>query len=184
MPIPAWWGKANIEDKKRAVRLLNRESGAISLGVRHLPAIPDWQEAKGRLLTGDRLHRFSGQMRAEEQERREIIEQFAAIEKWRDGATLPPDVRICRYKKCPRFFLFRKNWRIRFYCSKKCGGNYRASKSMNRKIQNLRERKLKRVRIALKTMVRASDWKKRVARKVCVSQNFITYAIRRGELIP
>jgi hypothetical protein len=53
---------------------------------------------------------------------------------------------------------------------------------MNAKIQKIRERKLARVRSALKAFRGRSDWKKRTARRARVTENFVSYAIRRGEL--
>jgi len=181
MPNAPWWASADTKTKERAIKVLNGE--ALSLGAVTLPGLRDFARYKKGWLTGAERHAFRGKMLATWQPVQRGHDQLSDILKWRGGAALPSDVRRCKYKKCSRFFLVRKKRPTRLYCSpKKCGRNFRCSKSMNGKIQRIRERKLKRVRLALKAFRRIPDWKKRVARRARVTQNFVSYAIRRGEL--
>jgi hypothetical protein len=180
MSSASWWDKATIEYKKRAVRVLNGE--AFSLGEVRLPGLRRYKQFRKGLLTGEESHTFVRLMRKTWKLEQDTRDQLAAIVRWRNGADLPPDIRRCRYRRCSRFLLVRSSRVDRCYCSPKCGRNYRASKSMNAKIQKVRERKLKRVRLALGAFQGRPDWKEQAARQARVSPNFISYAIRRGEL--
>jgi hypothetical protein len=182
MPILTWWPKASREAKKQAIRVANRES--FSLGPVRLPAIRGWRSYQRGLLQPLELRAFRDFLSQIDPDRplREVREQMTDILKWRTGAATPRDVRRCTYKKCSRFFLVSKSRDDRLYCSPKCGSNFRASKSMNKNNHAAEERKLKRVRSALKTCPPVPDWKKRVARRALVTSNFITYAINRGKI--
>jgi hypothetical protein len=180
MPLLPWWDKASSEIKEQAIRIIKRQPGARSLGTVVLPGLREFENYRRDKLKGDELHTFLEKMKKTWQPVQERKGQLAAIEKWR--AVLLRDLRKCRNKPCPRFFLLRRNRPTRLYCSKNCGRNYRSSKSMNRKIQKRRERKLKRVTIAWKAFQGMPDRKERTARRARVTPNFITYAIRRGEL--
>jgi hypothetical protein len=192
-----WWSKASIEQKERAVRILNKKAfppgQAASLGsLRYDPEISDDDRANYErgLMWADDLRRFSRKIRQAEKgllpayerfllEREEIHDQFAAIKEWQSGANLPPlppDLRRCRYKLCSQFFIVSKTRKNRLSCSPKCGRKHGGAKAMNKK----RERKLEQV-IALKDSGQKLD-KKQIARRARVTPNFISYAIRRGEI--
>ena len=176
----SWWRKKTIEYKERTVKVLNGE--AFSLGVVYLPGLRSFKRFQKGLLTPEESRAFRKLMRKHWQPEQDAHNQLAEILRWRDGAPRPSDIRRCRYKRCSRFLLVRENRTDRCYCSAKCGRNYRASKSMNAKIQKVRERKLKRVRSAWRAFRGRPDWKERIARRARVTVNFISYAIRRGEL--
>jgi hypothetical protein len=53
---------------------------------------------------------------------------------------------------------------------------------MNKKNHRAKEHKLQRVGVALTEFRNMPDWKERVAKRARVTLNFITNAIRRGEL--
>jgi len=180
MSSTSWWDKTPIEFKKRAVKVLNGE--AFSLGEVRLPGLRRYKQFRKGLLTGEESHAFVRLMRKTWKPEQDARDQLAAIVRWRDGTNLPPDIRRCRYRRCSRFFLVRSSRVDRCYCSPKCGRNYRAAKSMNAKIQKVRERKLKRVRLALNAFRGRPDWKILVARRTRVTPNFISYAIRRKDI--
>ena len=182
MPSSSLWRKADIETKERAIRVGNRE--AFSLGPVKLQGLREFARYKKGLLTGDERHAFIGKMRKDWGPVQDKHDLLAEVLRWRDSAARPQDVRRCKYKSCSRFFLVRKSRADRRYCSPKCGRNYRASKSMNAKIQKLRERKLARVRSALKAFRGRLDWKERTAQRARVTENFVSYATRRGEIQP
>jgi hypothetical protein len=54
---------------------------------------------------------------------------------------------------------------------------------MNRKIAEERAGKLERVRVAAESFRGSPNWKELTARRAGVTPNFITYAIRRGEIV-
>jgi hypothetical protein len=180
----SWWTKADIEAKERVVRMLNNErrKGDFSLGpVRHSSRHSENQISRFErgLMTGEDLKAFRGRKREGWsrfiRDYAEIREQFALIEKWRNGAALPRDVRRCQFERCSRFFLVGKR-PGRLSCSTNCGSYFR--------IQKARRRDLERVKIAMKSIpADAHDWKERVARKARVTKNFVTYTIRRGEVL-
>lgn len=180
MASTTWWDAASPEYKERAVRVLNRE--VFSLGSVELAGLPDFERYQRGLLTGDEFRAFRIKRRTTWQPIDARRDQLSAIVQWRSSAALPPDVRRCRYKRCARFFLVSKSRPDRAYCNRTCGRNYRALKSMNAKKQGIRERKLKRVRNALKAFRGIPDWKERTARRARVTPNFISYALRRGEI--
>lgn len=181
--VMSWWTKADIEAKERVVRMLNnkRRKGDFSLGsARHAPSYSEEQISNFErgLMTGEDLKAFRGRKREAWNsfagDYTEIREQFALIEKWRNGAPLPRDVRRCQFERCARFFLVSKR-PGQLSCSTNCGSYFR--------IQKAKRRDLDRVKVAMKSIPSAApDWKERVARKARVTPNFITYAIRRGEL--
>jgi hypothetical protein len=181
--VMSWWTKADIETKERVVRMLNNErrKGDFSLGsARHAPSYSKEQISnfKRGLMTGEDLKAFRGRKREAWNsfagDYTEIREQFALIEKWRNGAVLPRDLRRCRFERCLRFFLV-GNRPGQLSCSTNCGSYFR--------IQKARRRELKRVKIAMKAIpAGAPDWKAKVARKARVTPNFISYAIRFGQL--
>lgn len=178
----SWWGKADIDSKERAIKVLNKE--ALSLGAVKLQGLREFARYKKGWLTGDARHAFIGKMRRDWQPVQDKHDQLAEVLKWRDGAARPRDIRRCKYKTCSRFFLVRKSRADRLYCSPKCGRNYRASKSMNTKVKKIRERKLKRVRSAWKAFRGYPGRKQRTAQRAKVTENFVSYAIRAGELKP
>jgi hypothetical protein len=181
--LMSWWTKADIEAKERVVRMLNNErrAGDFSLGiVRHTPRHSKDQISRFErgLMTGEDLKAFRGRKREGWsrfiRDYAENREQFALIEKWRNGAPLPRDLRRCQFERCRRFFLVGKR-PGQLSCSTNCGSYFR--------IQKAKRRDLDRINAAMKSIpADAPDWKERVARKARVTPNFITYAIRRGEV--
>jgi hypothetical protein len=184
MPSPVWWSKARVEEKEQAIRVLNKQ--ASSLGPVSLPLIPEWDQRRRGVLFGDDLRRFRQKMRQADEPLRHVHEQWEAIEKWQNGAALPSDVRRCRYEGCKTktFLLVRQSRPGRVFCSPECARSHHATLCMRRKVQAARERKLRRLRNALKDFRGLPDWKERAARKARVTPNFVTYAIQRGELKP
>lgn len=180
MQTPVWWTKASIEDKELAIRVLNRQ--ASSLGAVSLDPIPNWDQRRRGVLFGDDLRRFRQGMRQADEPLQQVHEQWEAIEKWQKGASLPTDIRQCRREGCKTFLLVRKSRPRRVFCSPKCARAHHAKLCMREKIRESRERKLKRVRSAIRLFRDLPDWKERVARKARVRKNFITYGVRRGEL--
>lgn len=181
---PWWWKEANRKQKEQVIRLLNGHKPAWPFLVPK--ALPS--RTQRRML--ERIELGLPARPSENQEERSLRKLFVAYHEqisllhytWKEGYDLPPDIRRCRYKRCRRFFLVRTNRPGRLACSKKCGGNYRASKSMNKKIQKARAAKLRRVRAALKRFEHLDDWKEKTALRAHVTPNFISYAIRRKEL--
>lgn len=187
MQILPLWKKTGTKAKESAIRVLNKK--AFSLGVLlYNPGITDDERSKRErgLLTGADLKGFSGKIRESwdrfGSSREEVRALLAEIVKWRDGAPLPRDVRRCRYKPCSKFFMVPENRLNRVYCSKKCKKDYWALKATNKRNQEARMRKLKRVRSVLKAFLHLPDWKERTAQKAGVTTNWITYAISRKEL--
>ena len=180
MLIPVWWRKADDKTKERAIRVLNGQ--AFSLGSVHFNGMAEWEQFRRGLLFADDLRRFMQKMREQDEPLQEQREQLEAIRKWQSGAPLPHDIRRCRYERCRRFCLVRKSRPGRVFHSSKCGRNYRAAKCMRERVRQTRERKLKRVRAALKMFRHLPDWRERTASKARVTVNFVSYAIRRGEL--
>jgi hypothetical protein len=182
MPTLSWWYKKPIEYKERAVKVLNGE--AFSLGVVNLPGLRSFNRFQKGLLTPDESRAFRKLMQKHWQSEQDAHNQLAEILKWRAGAPLPSDIRRCRrYPRCEKFFLVGSRAKRLYYCaSQKCGGNYRSLKSMNKKKRRIAELKLKRVRLARKIFGHLPDWKERTAKRAQVTPNFISYAIRRGEL--
>jgi hypothetical protein len=183
MPSPVWWSKASVEEKEQAIRVLNKQ--ASSLGPVSLPPIPKWDQRRRGVLFGDDLRRFGQEMRKADEPLRHVHEQWEAIEKWQNGSPLPSDVRRCRYEACKTptpFFLVRASRSGRVFCSPKCARGHHATLCMRQKIRTARERKLRRLRNTLRNFRGLLNWKERAARKARVTQNFVTYAIRLGEI--
>lgn len=174
-----WWIKAGIKQKDRAIQFANKE--AFSLGPVEQKAIPQWENARRGLLFGADLRKFRQEMRQSDRPLQDAREALKSILEWRAGGPLPSDVRKCRYARCSMFFLVRSR-RNRVHCSRKCTLAFSATVAMRKRIQIARAHKLKRVKAALKQFRNLPDWKERAARKARVTQNFITYAIRRKEL--
>lgn len=170
-----WWDEASIRAKERAILILNRQ--AFSLGEIRLPAIPEWQKFKDGLLFGEDLQSLYRKWRDTDQPWQDAREQLAIVVEWRNGSRpLPSDIRRCAY--CSKFYLV-TNRADKQYCDPKtCGAYHR----MKRKRGKDRERKLARLRAALKRFRGMPDWKERAARRARVTPNFISYAIRRGEI--
>jgi hypothetical protein len=141
-----------------------------------------------RARLGKRPAAITKQLQREESERLENHARVRQIEEWRTGKAQPPsDIRLCRNrthrKKEWRHYFLRSASRLNHqYCSEKCRGRYRARKSMNASKRADRNAKLARVRRAQKRYRGAADWKHLTSRHAKVSVNFITYAIRRGEI--
>jgi hypothetical protein len=182
MPNTSWWEKADAEQKELAVRVANKE--AFSLGSVRLPAISNWERYTRRLLTGSDLGEFRKSERRADQPLREVREQLATIIKWQNGAALPSDVRKCKYQRCARFFLVRQSRANRVFHSAECKRNCLSLTLMNARNHAIREKKLQRIISAMEEFENQPDWKLRTARKARVTANFITYAIRRGEIAP
>jgi hypothetical protein len=89
--------------------------------------------------------------------------------------------RLWRCYACGKFFLA-GNERYRKYCTKRCGHGLEAAKAMRTKRAMNRAAQLRRARDAQKLCPRNTDWKEFVVAKTGLSQNFLTYAIRFGDL--
>jgi len=208
MPTPTWLEKASTEDKEGVVKLLNGERADVETLSRRRPKLigtdlDRWWEyvfvnenlfrvpvgapsEKYRLRArhGKRFASIAKEFKQEDAAREAIHSRLRDIENWRNGsATVPSIIRRCRYERCGRFFLVPKSRPGKLYCdSDVCGRNFRAAKSMNKKNHAARARKLRGVSRAIERFRDQPDWKERAARTARVSKNFITYAIRRGEL--
>ncbi|SRR6266436_355535 len=186
MPIPVWWRQATLGQREQVVRLLNQEPGA-KWPFRG-PVVRTWTtertKADKRLKLGLPLSnaRLEGEVRSDRQVFLENQKRVGQFYEWRDGGELPPDIRRCRREGCKTFLLVRQSRPGRVFCSQKCARGHHATLCMRQKIQAARERKLRRLRKALKNFRSLPDWKERAARKARVSKNFVTYAIQRGEL--
>jgi hypothetical protein len=180
----AWWDEASVEQKEQIVRWLNEEK--ILAWPFPLPKVRVWNKdrarAEQRIQHGLPVrHSLELQVRSDQKIHVEHYRRVGKIQEWKYGVELPADIRRCQHK-CLKFFLVSKSRPNRIYFSRKCASNYHASKTMNARIQKVRDRKLKRVRLALKVFGYQLDWKERTARRARVTRNFITYAVRRGEL--
>lgn len=160
--------------EQQIIRVLNGQ--ASSLGEVRLSAIPRWGELYRRAGLGLPTPNVERQVYRSEGELRTHRALLARILGWRNGSIpLPPNIRRCRY--CSRFFQVESRGN-RVYCEPKtCGAYYR----MRKKRQKDRERKLARVRVAWQRY-REPDRKFKAARRACVTQKFVSEAIRRGEL--
>jgi hypothetical protein len=180
----SWWDNAETEQKERVVRLLNGET--------HVPwpfpgpPVRVWgkarEKAQQKIQRGLPVRIMEREVRKDRKIFVEYYRRVGQFYEWRVGTNLPADIRRCLYERCSKFFLVRKTRAGRLYCSPKCGKNFRAVKSMNKKKRALAQRKLKRVRRALRVFRHRPDWKELTARRARVTTNFITYAIRRGEI--
>ena len=172
----------------RVVRVLNRQ--AVSLpGITVKKSDAEFERYNRGLLTGDLKQAFTIKTRKLWEDAGKDLarehERLAEMLAWRNGATLPAGrLRRCKYEKCSKFFLAPQSRPRQLYCSPKlCGRNFRSLKSMNKKKREIRRSDFERVKIAMQSIpADAPDWKRRVARKARVTLNFITYAIRRGQI--
>ena len=89
--------------------------------------------------------------------------------------------RIWRCHKCRMFFLA-KDRRFRAYCTPRCGRNYEATRAMQKQRAANRRDKLLRPRAAQKLCPPGWDWKRFVISRTGLSQNFLTYAAKCGDL--
>lgn len=89
--------------------------------------------------------------------------------------------RLWRCDYCQDFFEA-KDLRDRRYCSPECGHSQEAAKCASRDWASDRAEKLQRARDAQKLWPPDTDWKEFVAAKARVTKNFLTYAVRNGEL--
>jgi hypothetical protein len=185
MQIFPGWDEATVEQKEQIVRLLNGDKHARwpfpTPPVRVLTK--KWKRAWQRIQHGLPVQpSLESEVRAD---RKLFVEHYRRIGKfyeWREGIDLPADVRRCQCH-CSKFFLVSKSQPTRkYYLPERCGRNFRSLKSTNKTNHADEERKLKRVRTAMKACRRISNWKKWVARRARVKSNFITYWINRGKL--
>lgn len=167
--MPTWWDRASKDQKERLFRWRNGEWGALSVDV---PGVLEFDKRRRGLLTGVDLQAFGEKIREAQLEPVQVVwDQLLGLVIWRAAGG---DVRECRW--CSRLFLVSKSRPRRVYCSTNCGSYFR--------IREAKRRKLKRVKIAMKSIpAYAHDWKARVARKAHVTPNFITYAIGRREVL-
>jgi hypothetical protein len=186
--IPSYWKSATDEQKDRVVEVAKGNS--FSLGEIRLKAISEVPGGK-RVMRGvffgeeDRRKLFRNVQEAMDQADKpylEIREMMHAIVSWRNGGPLPPDLRRCKYEKCRQIFRVRQHRSWRIYHSQKCKRTDGALKSMRAKRRAERDSQLQRVRAAWKIFRGLPDAKERTARRARVSPNFISFAIRRGEL--
>jgi hypothetical protein len=161
-----YWDTLNATVKKQIIRIANGE--ARSAGSISFDGIPDITTAAAKLARRIQNARYRNH--------RKRVEMALLL---RSGAVSVEDVRCCRHKQCSKLFLIPKSRPQKESCSVKCGRNFRQSKFK----KTARRRDLERVKIAMKSVpADARDWKARVARKARVTPNFISYAIRFGQL--
>jgi hypothetical protein len=89
--------------------------------------------------------------------------------------------RIWRCAGCGKFFIA-KDRRYRKYCVSTCGSKAEALKHVPLGRAARKAANLKRARDAQKLCPSDQNWKVFVARKTGLSKNFLTYAVRSGEL--
>ena len=89
--------------------------------------------------------------------------------------------RVWRCRICNMFFLAEDS-RFRAYCTSRCGSKYEAIKAMEKQRAANRTQKLRRARAAQKLCPPGWDWKRFVVSKTGLSQNFLTYAVKSGDL--
>lgn len=159
-----WWYTVNTKVKKQVLRIANGKS--MSAGPVKFGPIPDSSEESKQ-----ELRRQNGVYR----NHRKRVETAVQL---RSGTVTFSDVRTCRNTRCRELFLVPKGHPHKESCSIECGRNFRQLKFK----KAARERKLESVRAAMKRFRSRSDWKERVARAAGVTKNFISYAIRRGEV--
>jgi hypothetical protein len=87
--------------------------------------------------------------------------------------------------RCPRCHQFKVNNGTRLhrvYCSRSCGWRTTATASVYSARKKIKDEKLRAVRKVLKKWTGGTDWKRFVAERTNVTSNWISYAIRRGDL--
>jgi hypothetical protein len=90
--------------------------------------------------------------------------------------------RLWRCRKCQKFFMA-TDARYRAYCTRlKCGKNYEAEKATKKRRELIRATKLRAARRAQSSCPPDRDWKEFVATETGVSKNFLTYAVKYGDL--
>jgi hypothetical protein len=171
----------DAQTKERAIQRLNGVPG-VSLGTISFPGDPEYDKYRRGLLAGDERRIYLAKLRIAYQPLQAKHELINAIMRWRAGAPLPPDIRRCKHRPCSKFFLVRNSRPSKACCSERCGRNFRSSKSMNLKNAKLRQRKLVRLRIALRKLSGGPDWKERAAQRARVTKNFVSIAVRLGEI--
>jgi len=181
----AWWTKASIWAKKQTIRFLNEDSGARW----PFPMPPVRVVDKRRKRVGERVaiglpvaEHLVKEIRSDQKLLRDHYSRVGIVLEWKHAHHLPPDIRRCERVRCAKFFLLEKTRLKRIFCSPKCGSNCRALRSMNKKKQEMREEKLVRLRIAVEKFRDRADWKDLAARQAGLTTNFVTYAVRRGEI--
>jgi hypothetical protein len=186
MAYAAVWDRLDIQEKEHVILVLNGEA---RFEPKTLDPISGWAILQRRAKLGlptPVLQRavIRELMREDEQVLSPDRERVRTVSDWKkNSAGLPRDIGRC--KQCSRFFLIGKR-RNQVYCLKPSCTERRAVERARRAMQKrnsvIRERKLKRVRAALKDLRNLPDWKERTARKAGVTKNFVTYAINRKEL--
>jgi hypothetical protein len=109
---------------------------------------------------------------------RAAIDAFAAI------IHSPLAQSLFQCKKCRRFELNTSGRLCRVYCSRSCGWRTTATVAVYSARKREKQEKLRRVKKVLKKWRGGSDWKKWAAERADVTPNWISYALRRGELAP
>jgi ribosomal protein L44E len=179
-----WWNDADTQQKEQVIRLLNGETGVQwpFPGPRVRVWTKDRDRARQRIQHGLPVQRVECEVREDRKRFVEHYRQVGQYYEWRDGVNLPSDIRRCGYIKCSKFLLVRNSRPDRTYCSPKCGKNFHALKSTNKKKRALAQLKLKRVRRALRGFGHRSNWKELTARRARVTKKFISDAVRRGDI--
>jgi hypothetical protein len=90
-----------------------------------------------------------------------------------------PRIWLCH--NCKMFFLA-KDTRFRVYCTSRCGSKYEAIKAMKKQRAANRTKKLRRARAAQRLCPPGWDWKRFVVSRTGLPQNFLTYAVKSGDL--
>jgi len=175
----SWWKRASIDQQKQIVRMLNGDTSA--RWPFPGPRVRVWtkarERAQSRISHGLHAPNIERQVR---EDRRIFVDHYRRVGQfygWRDGLELPANIRRCRYERCSRFFLI-TNRKTRLFCSENCGSKFRVLAMKRRN----KERKLARVRSAMKFYRGRRDQKRRAARRARVTTNFITHAITQGEV--
>jgi hypothetical protein len=176
--LVTWWSTLSPTVKKIALRIANDE-----------PISRTKKLDNGQMVSEDLGMNFEGIPNPSSAEgRRKRLEQDLKYLNHRKrmevglllktGKLALRDVRRCRHKKCARLFLIPKSRPQKESCSLECGRNSRQSRFKSER----RSRAIARVRKFWKAMRGRADRKEQTARRAGVTKNFITYAIRRGDV--
>jgi hypothetical protein len=182
MSQPHWFDIVGPEYQAQVIKVLNRRSFHLPAFVPKQDSIP-FEKYYAGLLTGDLLRKFRREAREAWKDQPLGLERLREVVRWRDGLEpLHPKIRKCGNARCGTFFAV-TNRLSKTYCDRPCTTSETARRSMKAKHEKVRRPLLARARRAVKRYGHLTDWKRRAAEAAGVKMNFISYAIRRGEIL-
>lgn len=179
-----WFELVDAEYKARVLEVASGRAFSLPKFVPNQgPDSAESEKFHSGMLTGDLLKRYLRRRAEAWKDFPSGVARLNEVVRWRKGLELPPPmIRQCARPACREFFAV-TNRAAKTYCGRKCTAAESARRAMKAKHDRARRPMLMRAKRAVNQFREQPDWKQRASEAAGVTLNFISFAVRRGEIV-